>query len=69
MRLGRIVVLLSLCAVAAAPAAAETYTVRVVRDIPYLQGANYPDDKDKLDLYLPEGRTNAPVSSPTTATS
>ena len=28
---------------------------------PTLQGANYADDKDKLDLYLPEGRTNAPV--------
>jgi acetyl esterase/lipase len=32
-----------------------------VRDIPYLQGASYADDKDKLDLYLPEGRSNAPV--------
>ena len=31
--------------------------MRVVRDVPYLQGVNYPDDKDKLDLYLPEGRT------------
>ena len=35
--------------------------MRVVRDVPYLQGANYADDKDKLDLYLPEGRPNAPV--------
>ena len=40
---------------------AETYAVRVIRDLPYLQGANYADDKDKLDLYLPEGRRNAPV--------
>ena len=39
----------------------QTYTVRVVRDVPYLQGANYAHDKDKLDLYLPEGRLNAPV--------
>ena len=39
----------------------QTYTVRVVRDLPYLEGANYADDKDKLDLYLPEGRPNAPV--------
>ena len=35
--------------------------MRVIRDLPYLQGANYADDKDKLDLYLPEGRRNAPV--------
>ena len=35
--------------------------MRVVRDVSYLQGANYADDKDKLDLYLPEGRDKAPV--------
>jgi hypothetical protein len=35
--------------------------VRVVRDVPYLQNARYADDKDKLDIYLPEGRRNAPV--------
>jgi acetyl esterase/lipase len=46
---------------AATNAAAQTYAVRVVRDVPYLQGARYADDKDKLDLYLPEGRRNAPV--------
>ena len=44
-----------------APANAETYSVRVIRDVSYLQGANYADGKDKLDLYLPEGRANAPV--------
>ena len=33
----------------------------MIRDVPYLQGANYADGKDKLDLYLPEGRANAPV--------
>jgi acetyl esterase/lipase len=32
-----------------------------VRDVAYLQGANDPEHKDKLDLYLPEGRTNVPV--------
>jgi acetyl esterase/lipase len=42
-------------------AAAETYAVRVVRDVAYLQGAGYANDKDKLDIYLPEGRRNAPV--------
>ena len=45
----------------AALAGAETYAVRVVRDVSYLQGVRYADDKDKLDLYLPEGRRNAPV--------
>jgi acetyl esterase/lipase len=48
-------------AAAALNARAETYAVRVVRDVPYLQDARYADDKDKLDLYLPEGRRNAPV--------
>ena len=45
----------------ATTAMAQTYAVRVVRDVRYLQAANYADDKDKLDLYLPEGRNNAPV--------
>jgi acetyl esterase/lipase len=47
--------------VTATPAVAQTHTVRVLRNVPYLQGANYAGDKDKLDLYLPEGRSNAPV--------
>ena len=45
----------------ATTAAAQAHAVRVMRDIPYLQGASYADDKDKLDLYLPESRSNAPV--------
>ena len=61
MRLARIVVVASWFAATAAAAHADTYAVRVVRDVRYLDGANYADDKDKLDLYLPEGRTNAPV--------
>ena len=62
MKLGWIVVvLLYVMAAAATEKTARTYDVRVVRDIPYLQGARYPDNKDKLDLYLPEGRRNAPV--------
>jgi acetyl esterase/lipase len=40
---------------------ADAAKVRVVRDVVYLEGANYADGKDKLDLYLPEGRTNVPV--------
>ena len=45
----------------ATTAMAQTYAVQVVREVPYLRAANYADDKDKLDLYLPEGRSNAPV--------
>jgi acetyl esterase/lipase len=41
--------------------AADTTAVRVVRDIAYLPDTSYADNKDKLDLYLPEGRTNVPV--------
>src|SRR6267142_5020328 len=41
--------------------AADSTGVRVVRDIAYVPNANYADNKDKLDLYLPEGRTNVPV--------
>ena len=53
----------ALCWAASAPAAvaADSYSVRVVRDLSYLQGASYADRKDTLDLYLPEGRRNAPV--------
>jgi len=56
------IVLVVLCAVQpTARAGVESYEVRVVRDVPYLQGAGYANSKDKLDLYLPEGRRNAPV--------
>jgi acetyl esterase/lipase len=41
--------------------ARDAVNVRVVRDIACLPNANYADHKDKLDLYLPEGRTNVPV--------
>jgi acetyl esterase/lipase len=46
---------------AALATAAEQSTVRVVKDIPYVTGAQYPDGLDKLDLYLPEGKTGVPV--------
>jgi acetyl esterase/lipase len=45
----------------ATSASAQSYAVRVVRDITYLQGVSYAGDKDKLDLYLPEDRRNATV--------
>jgi acetyl esterase/lipase len=41
-------------AVLAGPAT-DAAAVRVVRDVPYLSAARYADDKDKLDLYVPEG--------------
>lgn len=37
------------------------YDVRVVKDIDYLEEADYPDAKDRLDLYLPEGDERFPV--------
>jgi len=49
------------CLANVASAGAQTYTVRVIRDLPYRQGANHAGGKDTLDLYLPEGRRNAPV--------
>jgi acetyl esterase/lipase len=61
MRLASIVLVASFIGASATVTHAETYAVRVVRDVPYLQGAGYADDKDRLDLYLPQGRTNAPV--------
>jgi acetyl esterase/lipase len=60
MKLAWIVVVFCVAATATTTAA-ETYAVRVVRDVLYLQGAGYADNKDKLDIYLPEGRRNAPV--------
>ncbi|MBI3403252.1 MAG: alpha/beta hydrolase [Acidobacteria bacterium] len=41
------------CAFAVTADAADKQAVRVVKDLAYLQGANYADNKDKLDLYLP----------------
>src|SRR5438132_10941122 len=58
------IVVVVLCAAAEATqktAGAETYAVRVVRDVPYLEGGRYADGKDKLDIYLPEGRRYAAV--------
>jgi acetyl esterase/lipase len=41
--------------------AADVLPVRVVNNIPYLTGVQYPNDLDKLDLYLPQGRNGMPV--------
>ena len=47
-----------LCAI---PAAAQSNTVTLVRDIDYIAGVDYPDGKDRLDLYIPKDARNAPV--------
>ena len=40
---------------------AQPHRVRVVKDIDYVANVDYPDGKDRLDLYIPDGATNAPV--------
>lgn len=35
--------------------------IKVIENIPYIENANYADDKDKLDLYIPQGIDNFPV--------
>jgi acetyl esterase/lipase len=61
MRTGIAVLALAGFLLPAAANAADKQAVKVVRDIPYLVNANYAENKDKLDLYLPEGRTGVPV--------
>ena len=36
-------------------------SVRVVKDIDYVEGADYAEGKDRLDLYLPDGARDFPV--------
>src|SRR5580765_7849686 len=43
------------------PAAAQSHTVGVVRDVDYVANADYSDGKDRLDIYIPDGAHNAPV--------
>ncbi len=47
-----------LCAI---PAAGQSNTVTLVRDIDYIAGVDYPDGRDRLDLYIPKDARNAPV--------
>ena len=49
-----------LLTLAAAPASGQTGTT-VHRDIDYIDGVDYADDKDKLDVRMPAGATHAPV--------
>ncbi len=41
--------------------AASAQDVRELKDIDFIEGADYANNKDKLDLYLPEGVENFPV--------
>jgi hypothetical protein len=59
MNLAFIVLLLTLTSVRVA--SAESYKVRVTRNINYVAGTNYANDKDKLDIYVPEGTSKTPV--------
>jgi acetyl esterase/lipase len=40
---------------------AQSHKVTVVRDVDYVAHVEYPDGKDRLDLYIPQGVANAPV--------
>src|SRR5215475_15946006 len=40
---------------------AETYKVRVVPDIRYIAAGEYAFKKDRLDIYIPEGKPSIPV--------
>lgn len=45
----------------AAPSVGDLDSVVATRDVDYLTGADYADEKDKLDLFMPKGVTKAPV--------
>src|SRR5688500_7864325 len=45
----------------AMPGAAQSPGVTVVRDLDYVATVEYPDGKDRLDVYVPQGARNAPV--------
>jgi acetyl esterase/lipase len=40
---------------------AQSRQLTVIKDIDYIANRDYPDGKDRLDLYIPKGATNAPV--------
>src|SRR5688572_18317152 len=42
-------------------AGAQSDRIMVVRDLDYMPGVEYPEGKDRLDLYIPQGVRNAPV--------
>jgi len=36
-------------------------SMQIVRDVDYIANADYPDGKDRLDIYIPNGARNAPI--------
>src|SRR5262245_5038022 len=42
-------------------AQAQSHKVTEVRNVDYVAGPDYPDGKDRLDLYIPAGLTHSPV--------
>ena len=52
-------ILVILATIAMAPAVSAQ--VKVVSDLDYVATAEYPDKKDRLDVYVPAAATNAPV--------
>lgn len=40
---------------------AQQASVRVIRDLDFVSSADYAENRDKLDLYLPDGRRQFPV--------
>ena len=55
------IVAVALVAFLCADAHAQSRKVTEVRNVDYLPQAEYRDGKDRLDLYIPAGLTNAPV--------
>lgn len=41
--------------------AADGFAIVEHRDVDYVPGKDYAEDKDKLDVFMPEGLSNAPV--------
>ena len=54
-----VIALLALATTSAAQSSGTTMPTH--RDIDYIEGAEYPDNRDRLDVYMPEGASNAPV--------
>ena len=54
-----VAILVPLVAIMLAPPASAQ--VRVVADLDYVAGADYPDKKDRLDVYVPAAAKGAPV--------
>jgi len=40
---------------------AQSHQVTVIKNVDYIPAVDYPDGKDRLDLYVPKGATNLPV--------